>query len=221
MGLPWWLRICLQCGRPRFDPWVGKIPWRRKWQPIPVLLPGEFHGGRSLASYSPWGHKESDMTERLTQVKSVIRFPGGTVVGNLPANAEDARDVSLIRGLGRFLGGGNGNLLQYSCLENSMDRGAWQAIVHGITRVRHSLGTKPPPPPPSKAGLVTPCKAFTPSELHFPHHERGLMRSTPEDPCWWFLDAYLILACGLLHCAKHGPHLKCPLLWVQGTPLGG
>ena len=40
-------------------------PWRRKWQPTPVLLPGESHGGRSLVGYSPWGHKESDMTERL------------------------------------------------------------------------------------------------------------------------------------------------------------
>ena len=54
---------CLQCRRPGFDPWVGKIPWRRAWQPIPVSLPGEFHGHRSLVSYSPWGHKESDMTE--------------------------------------------------------------------------------------------------------------------------------------------------------------
>ena len=42
---------------------VEKIPWRREWQPTPVFLPGEFHGQRSLASYSPWGHKESDMTE--------------------------------------------------------------------------------------------------------------------------------------------------------------
>ena len=49
-----------------FDPWVGKIPWRREWLPTPVFLPGEFHGQRSLASYSPWGHKESDTTERLT-----------------------------------------------------------------------------------------------------------------------------------------------------------
>ena len=47
------------------DPWVGKIPWRWKWQPTPVLLPGESHGGRSLVGYSPWGRKESDMTERL------------------------------------------------------------------------------------------------------------------------------------------------------------
>ena len=55
----------LQCRRPGFDPWVGKIPWRRKWQPTPVFLPGESHGRRSLVGYSPRGHKESDMTERL------------------------------------------------------------------------------------------------------------------------------------------------------------
>ena len=48
------------------DPWVGKIPWRRKWQPTPVFLPGEFHGQRTLAGYSPWGRKESDMTEEHT-----------------------------------------------------------------------------------------------------------------------------------------------------------
>ena len=42
-------RVCLQCRRPRFDPWVGKIPWRREWQPTLVFLPGEFHGQRSLA----------------------------------------------------------------------------------------------------------------------------------------------------------------------------
>ena len=68
MSLPWWLRqksICLQCGRPRFDPWVGKILWRRKWQPTPVLLPGKSHGWRSVVGYSPWGHKELDTTELL------------------------------------------------------------------------------------------------------------------------------------------------------------
>ena len=57
--------ICLQCRRPRFDPWVVKIPWRGKWQPTPVFLPGKSHGQKSLASYSPWGHTESDTTERL------------------------------------------------------------------------------------------------------------------------------------------------------------
>ena len=41
----------------------GKIPWRKEWQPIPLFLPGEYHGQRSLEAYSPWGRKESDMTE--------------------------------------------------------------------------------------------------------------------------------------------------------------
>ena len=58
-GLPQWFRgkesIC-QCRRPRrhrFEPWVRKIPWRRKWQPIPAFLPGESHGQKSLVGYSP------------------------------------------------------------------------------------------------------------------------------------------------------------------------
>ena len=50
------------CG---FDPWVRKILWRRKWQPTLVLLPGKFHGWRSVVGYSPWGRKELDTTERL------------------------------------------------------------------------------------------------------------------------------------------------------------
>ena len=53
---------CRRCKRCGFDPWVGKIPWRRPWQPTPVLLPGEFHGQRSLAGYCPWGRKELDRT---------------------------------------------------------------------------------------------------------------------------------------------------------------
>ena len=63
-----WLRqqrICLQSRRPGSVPWVGKIPWRRKWLPTPLFLPGEFHGQRSLAGYSPWDHKELDTTEQL------------------------------------------------------------------------------------------------------------------------------------------------------------
>ena len=61
-------------------------------------------------------------------------FPGGTVVKNLPANTGDTRDAGSIPGSGRSPGVENGNLLQYSCLENSIDRGAWQAIVHGVTK---------------------------------------------------------------------------------------
>ena len=61
-----WLRICLQCWRPRFYPWVKKIPWRRERRPMTIFLPGEVHGKRSLEGHSPWSHKESDMTEQLT-----------------------------------------------------------------------------------------------------------------------------------------------------------
>ena len=60
----------LQSGRPGFSPWVGKILWRREWLPMPVFLPGESHGQRSLEGYSPWGHKESDTTERLNSIRS-------------------------------------------------------------------------------------------------------------------------------------------------------
>ena len=57
---------CLStCGRPGIDPWVGKIPWRRKCQPTPVLLPGKFHGRGSRLGCSPWGQYESDTTEWL------------------------------------------------------------------------------------------------------------------------------------------------------------
>ena len=52
-----------QCGKCGLDLWVRKTPWRRKWQPTPVLLPGKSHGQRSLEGCSPWSHKESGMTE--------------------------------------------------------------------------------------------------------------------------------------------------------------
>ena len=61
-------------------------------------------------------------------------FPGASVVKNLPVNAGDTGDAGLIPGLGRCLGGGHGNPLQYSCLENPMDRGAWQPTAHGVTK---------------------------------------------------------------------------------------
>ena len=60
-------------------------------------------------------------------------FPGGQVVKNQPANAGHVGDVGSILGLGRSPGEGNGNPLQYSCLENPMDSGAWHATVHGVT----------------------------------------------------------------------------------------
>ena len=70
------VRICLECIRPGFNPWVRKIAWRRKWQPTPVFLPEKPQEQRSLAGYSPWGHKESDTTEGLTRTHGL----GGLVL---------------------------------------------------------------------------------------------------------------------------------------------
>ena len=88
---------------------LGMFYWSRQWQPTPVLLPGKSHGRRSLVGYSPWGCRELDMTERL-------HF-----------------DFSL-----SCTGGGNGNPLQCSCLENPMDREASRAIVYGVARVGYN-----------------------------------------------------------------------------------
>ena len=68
-------------------------------------------------------------------------FPGGAVAKNLPANAGDTGDASLIPGSGRSPGVGDDNPLQYSCLENSMNRGAWWAIVHRVAKSRMSTHT--------------------------------------------------------------------------------
>ena len=81
-------------------------------------------------------------------------FPVGSVVKNLPENAEYARDMSLIPKLGRYPKEENGNTLQYSCLENSMNRRAWQAIVHGVTKSWTWLSThRSTNPHPSHCGL--------------------------------------------------------------------
>ena len=61
---------CRRLRRQAFYPWVRKIPWRRKWQPIPVFLPGKFHGQRSLADHSQWDCKEPDTTEHSEQCHS-------------------------------------------------------------------------------------------------------------------------------------------------------
>ena len=61
-------------------PWVGMIPWRREWLPTPVILPGEFHGQRSLVGYSPQGHKKLDMIEQLKLSPVLSRQSLGTTV---------------------------------------------------------------------------------------------------------------------------------------------
>ena len=123
--------ICLQCGTPGFDPWLGKIPWRRKWQPTPIFLPGESGGRRSLVGYSPRGCKESDTTEQLHFQSDIEVLSGRSVVKNPSANAAD---VNVILVLERAPGKGNGSPLQYSWLGNPMDRGAWWTTVHEVAK---------------------------------------------------------------------------------------
>ena len=198
---------CKRRKRRRFDLWVAKVPWRRKWQPTPVSLPGKFHGQRSLAGYSPWGRKESDMTEtrkdacthetpRCLESPSLVsicirgkvrplrhvgtlrgqgqsgtpplqplsspaapahELASGEPVTLLPSNmahlkhlvvnsrdgsageesacnAGDTGDMGSIPRSERSLREGRGNPLQYSCLENPVDRRAWRTTVHGVTK---------------------------------------------------------------------------------------
>ena len=84
-------------GRPGFDPWVGKIPsvgkilWRREWQPTPVFLPGEFHGQRRLVDYSPWDHKELDSTGQLT----LSRLPSSSLLLGIHPAAHKGKESRL------------------------------------------------------------------------------------------------------------------------------
>ena len=88
----------------------GNLYLLRQWHPTPVLLPGKSHGRRSLIGCSPWGHEESDTTERLHFYFSLS-----------------------------CIGEGNGNPLQYSCLENPRDGGAWWAAAYGVAQSRTRL----------------------------------------------------------------------------------
>ena len=87
-----------------------ELRWRRQWHPTPVPLYGKSHERRSLVGCSPWGHEESDTTERLHSHFSLS-----------------------------CIGEGNGNPLQCSCLENPRDRGDWWAAVYGVTQSRTRL----------------------------------------------------------------------------------
>ena len=80
MRAPRWLHgkepscQCRSHRRPGFNPWVGKIPWRRKWQPMPVFLPGESYGQRSLVGYSPWGTKSQTQLKWLSTVNCLRNY---------------------------------------------------------------------------------------------------------------------------------------------------
>ena len=120
--------ICLQCRKPQFDSWVGKIPCRREQLPTPVFWPGEFHG-----LYGPWGHKELDTTVQLSLSLS-FGFPGGSEV---KASASNVGYLGSIPGSGRSPGEGNGNPLQYSCLENPWTEKPSRLQSTGSQRVGH------------------------------------------------------------------------------------
>ena len=82
-----------------------------------------------------WRVLRKDNTVNNDRVSMTNCSPGCLLVDNMPDNAGDIGDAGLIPGMERFPGGGNGNLLQYSCLENPVDRGAWWATVHGVTEL--------------------------------------------------------------------------------------
>ena len=82
-GLPWWLsgkESTCQCRRHRFNPWVRKIPWRRKWQHTPVFLPGKSHGRESLVGYTPWGRKRV-RPDRVSKQQQQTRSKSGKASG--------------------------------------------------------------------------------------------------------------------------------------------
>ena len=130
-GLLWWLRwysICLQRGRPRFSPCVGKISWRRKWQPTPVFLPGESHGRRNLVT-----------VYRLQSMG--LQRVGHNWVTSLSLFFFLLKKLNNHKRLWFDPPGGESgtHLLQYSCRENAMDGGAWRAIIHGVTKSQTRL----------------------------------------------------------------------------------
>ena len=82
----------MKCRRPGFDPWVGKIPWRRAWQPTPVFLPGEAHGQRGLAGYSPWVEKRYRYKDICKDIKLWASLVA-QIAKNLPAVRETQGDL--------------------------------------------------------------------------------------------------------------------------------
>ena len=97
---------------------------------------------RQEFQYGDLGHQGTVRQLDDKHISCSLAYPVVLVVKNPPASAGDVRDTGLIPGSGRFPGGGHGKPLQYSCLGNSMDKGAWQAIAHGVTKVRHDLVTE-------------------------------------------------------------------------------
>ena len=128
------------------------LPWRRRWKPAPVFLPGKFHGQRSLVVYSPWGHKESDTTDcmsthtdtRFTVKERIISFPLILALPNDSDSKEsacNAGDQNSIPGSGRYPGERNGNPLQYSSLKIPWTEEPGGLQSTGSQRVGHDWAT--------------------------------------------------------------------------------
>ena len=129
-----------KAGDRGFNPWVGKISWRRKWQPTDIVLPGKSHGQRSLVGYSPQGHKQLDTTERLHfHFHNIIGLPHWLNGKETVCNAGLTGNAALISGLGRSPSEEHGNPLQYSCLESPKDRGYCQVTVHRVSKSHAQL----------------------------------------------------------------------------------
>ena len=118
---------------------AGQPHWCNEHEP--GQSPGDGEGRIGLGCCSQWSCKELDMTGWLTRKSSLIARVSRVVlaVKDPPASAGDLWDIGSIPGSGRSPGGGNGNPLQYSCLENPMDRRAWWATFHGVTKSRTGL----------------------------------------------------------------------------------
>ena len=138
LSLPWWLRqrrICLQCRRPRFDPRVRKIPWRKEWQLTPVFLPGESHRQESLmGSIRSQRVRHDWVTNTLTSTHSLLWVSGKRHMYFFFYLLSPTLELEIYFLVKLIEGEGNDNPLQYSCLENLMDRGAWWATVHGVAQ---------------------------------------------------------------------------------------
>ena len=135
-------------------PGLGRPPCRRKWQPTPVFLPGKSHGQKNLVGYSSWDCKESDTTERLTLsphflgslqiltpvITKLLNCLCVCFLRGVPGGSDDKESTCQCRRfefnpwIRKIPRRREWHPLEYSCLENPMDRGAWRAIVHGAAK---------------------------------------------------------------------------------------
>ena len=143
---------CRSHQKYRVSPWVGKVPWRRANNPLQYSC---LENPMVSRAWQTTVHKVIKSKTQLKQLdthtcsiyiciniwEKYMSFPYSSVGKESACNAGDLGSVPAF---GRSPGEGNGNPLQYSCLENPMDRGAWRATVYGVTRVGHDFVTKPP-----------------------------------------------------------------------------